>query len=70
MVRYIIIGSEKMDGLYNQKYDYPPEEILRHSFFINSPDEFYKFYKDKMNSLKYEPNITHIKLEEKEIVSF
>ena len=50
------------DGLYNQKYDYPPEEILSHEFFINHTEEFYKFYKDKMNSLKYEPNITHIKL--------
>ena len=50
------------DGLYNQKYDYPPEEILSHTFFINHTDAFYKFYKDKMNSLKYEPNITHIKL--------
>ena len=47
------------DGLYNQKYKYPPEEILSHSFFINRTEEFYKFYKKKMNSLKYEPNITH-----------
>ena len=54
------------DGLYNQKYDYPPEEILSHTFFIKNTDEFYKFYKDKMNSLKYEPNITHIKLAELE----
>ena len=43
------------DGLYNQKYKYPPEMILSHSFFVNYTDEFYKFYKDKMNSLKYEP---------------
>lgn len=54
------------DGLYNQKYDYPPEEILSHTFFVNYTDEFYKFYKEKMNSLKYEPNITHIKLAELE----
>ena len=54
------------DGLYNQKYDYPPEEILSHTFFMENTDEFYKFYKDKMNSLKYEPNITHIKLAELE----
>ena len=47
------------DGLYNEKYDYPPEEILSHTFFINKPDEFYKFYKDKLNSTKYKPNITH-----------
>ena len=54
------------DGLYNQKYDYPPEDILSHTFFENYTDEFFKFYKDKMNSLKYEPNITHIKLAELE----
>ena len=54
------------DGLYNQKYDYPPEEILSHTFFMNKTEEFYKFYKDKLNSLKYEPNITHIKLAELE----
>lgn len=54
------------DGLYNQKYDYPPEEILSHTFFINKTEEFYRFYKEKMNSLKYEPNITHIKLTELE----
>lgn len=54
------------DGLYNQKYDYPPEEILSHTFFVRKTEEFYKFYRDKMNSLKYEPNITHIKLAELE----
>lgn len=48
-----------IDGLYNIKYDYPPEEILSHTFFMNKTDEFYSFYKDKLNSLKYEPNITH-----------
>ena len=50
------------DGLYNQKYKYPPEKILSHTFFINNTDEFYEFYKSKMNSLNYEPNITHRKL--------
>ena len=54
------------DGLYNMKYEYPPEEILSHFFFMNNTKEFYRFYKDKMNSLKYEPNITHIKLAELE----
>lgn len=54
------------NGLYNQKYKYPPEEILSHTFFMNETEEFYKFYKDKLNSLKYEPNITHIKLAELE----
>ena len=52
------------DGLYNQKYKYPPEEILSHTFFMNNTEEFYKFYRDKMNALKFEPNITHKKLVE------
>ena len=47
------------DGLYHMKYKYPPEEILSHSFFMDNPEEFYKFYKDKMNSLNVEPNISH-----------
>ncbi|MBQ2152302.1 MAG: NAD-dependent protein deacylase [Clostridia bacterium] len=54
------------DGLYNQKYDYPPEEILSRTFFMAKTEEFYKFYRDKLNSLKYEPNITHYKLAELE----
>ena len=54
------------DGLYNQKYKYPPEEILSHTFFINKTEEFYKFYREKLNSLKYKPNITHYKLAELE----
>lgn len=54
------------DGLYNQKYAYPPEEILSHTFFIKKTDEFYKFYREKMNLLKYEPNVTHRKLAELE----
>lgn len=54
------------DGLYNQYYKYPPEQILSHTFFINNTDEFYRFYKAKMNSLQYKPNITHIKLAELE----
>ena len=54
------------DGLYNQKYDYPPETILSHTFFVNHTEEFYKFYKDKMNALNFEPNITHLKLAELE----
>ena len=38
------------DGLYNEKYDYPPEEILSHSFFVNNTKELYKFYNVKLNS--------------------
>ena len=47
------------DGLYNEKYDYPPEEILSHSFFINKTSDFYKFYRDKLDTRNYKPNITH-----------
>ena len=54
------------DGLYNMKYDYPPELILSHSFFYDDTEEFYKFYKDKMNSLNYKPNVTHYYLSELE----
>lgn len=54
------------DGLYNQKYKYPPEQILSHTFFMRNTEEFYEFYREKMNSLKYEPNITHKKLAELE----
>lgn len=54
------------DGLYNQKYKYPPELILSHTFFMHRTEDFYEFYRDKMNSLKYEPNITHKKLAELE----
>lgn len=54
------------DGLYNQKYKYSPEVILSHSFFLNNTKDFYDFYREKMNSLKYSPNITHRKLAELE----
>lgn len=54
------------DGLYNMKYDYPPELILSHCFFYDNTEEFYKFYKDKMNSLNYKPNVTHYYLSELE----
>ena len=37
-----------VDGLYNMKYDYPPETILSHTFFMNNTEEFYKFYRDKL----------------------
>lgn len=51
-----------VDGLYNQKYDYPPETILSHSFFLRHTDEFYRFYRDKMLCLDAEPNAAHRKL--------
>ena len=51
-----------VDGLYNQKYDYPPETILSHSFYMRNTEEFYRFYRDKMLCLDAEPNTTHGKL--------
>lgn len=47
------------DGLYHQKYKYPPEEIVSHSFFKNHTEEFYEFYKDKMLNPDAKPNYTH-----------
>ena len=48
-----------VDGLYHQKFDYPPETILSHSFFRSHPEEFYRFYKEKMLVLDVEPNRAH-----------
>lgn len=55
-----------VDGLYNQKYDYPPETILSHTFFVRNPGEFYRFYKDRVLALGAKPNPAHIKLAEME----
>ena len=55
-----------VDGLYNQKYDYPPETILSHTFFMDHTDEFYRFYRDKMLELDAKPNAAHLKLAELE----
>lgn len=51
-----------VDGLYNQKYDYPPETILSHTFYRHYPEEFFRFYKDKMLCLTAKPNAAHLKL--------
>ena len=48
-----------VDGLYNQKFKYPPETIISHSFFERKPEEFFEFYKEKMLPLGFEPNVTH-----------
>ena len=48
-----------VDGLYNQKYDYPPETILSHTFFMKKPEEFFRFYRDKMLPLEYSPELLH-----------
>lgn len=55
-----------VDGLYNQKYDYPPEEILSHTFFYKHTEYFYSFYRDKMLCLDAMPNSAHLKLAELE----
>ena len=53
-----------VDGLYNQKYKYPPEMIISHSFFERNPEEFYRFYRDRMIFPDAKPNSAHIKLAE------
>lgn len=55
-----------VDGLYHQKYDYPPETILSHSFYMSKTEEFYRFYRDKMLCLTAKPNAAHRKLAELE----
>ena len=55
-----------VDGLYHQKYAYPPETILSHRFFVEHPEEFYHFYRDKMLPLDAKPNAAHKKLAEME----
>lgn len=51
-----------VDGLYNQKYDYPPETILSHTFFMDKTEEFYKFYRDKLIVKNVQPNKAHLAL--------
>ncbi|MCQ2416346.1 MAG: NAD-dependent protein deacylase [Oscillospiraceae bacterium] len=53
-----------VDGLYHQKYDYPPETILSNSFFMSRTKEFYRFYRDKLLSHDAKPNAAHLKLAE------
>ena len=48
-----------VDGLYGQKFDYPPETIISHSFYLRKPDYFFRFYREKMLPLGFEPNVTH-----------
>ena len=55
-----------VDGLYNQQYDYPPETILSHSFYMSKPEEFFRFYRNKMLFPDAQPSTTHIKLAELE----
>jgi len=55
-----------VDGLYNQKYKYPPEVMVSHSFYMGHPAEFFEFYKNKMIALEAKPNAAHKKLAELE----
>ena len=48
-----------VDGLYNQKFEYPPETIISHSFYEKRPEYFFRFYREKMLPLGFEPNVTH-----------
>ena len=48
-----------VDGLYNQKFEYPPEEIISRSFYNRDPSYFFRFYREKMLPLEHDPNITH-----------
>ena len=51
-----------VDGLYHQHFEYPPETIISHSFYMRNPSYFFRFYREKMLPLGFEPNITHKKL--------
>lgn len=55
-----------VDGLYNQQWDYPPETILSHTFFMDKTEEFYRFYRAKMICRGAKPNAAHLKLAELE----
>lgn len=55
-----------VDGLYHQQYNYPPEQILSHDFYVQNPKEFYRFYRNKMLCLTAKPNAAHKKLAELE----
>ena len=48
-----------VDGLYNQKFEFPPEAIISHSFFLRDPAYFFRFYREKMMPLGFSPNVTH-----------
>ena len=54
------------DGLYNQKYDVPPEELLSHEYFFEHTEKFFEFYREKMLCLDAKPNKAHLKLAELE----
>ena len=55
-----------VDGLYNQKWKYPPETILSHTFFVKYPEEYYRFHREKLVIDGVKPNAAHLKLAELE----
>lgn len=57
-----ISDFRSVDGLYNQEYDYPPETILSHTFYLKKPEEFYRFYRNKMLFPEVKPNRAHLAL--------
>ncbi len=61
-----IADFRSVDGLYNQKYRFPPEEILSHSFFTANPEEYYRFHHAKLKVRGFKPNQAHIRLAELE----
>lgn len=54
-----ISDFRSVDGLYSQKFEYPPETIISHSFYLRKPEYFFRFYREKMLPLGFEPNVTH-----------
>ena len=57
------------DGLYHQHYAYPPETILSHTFFMRQPEEFYRFYRDKMLALDAKPVVCRAGVEQKPLLA-
>ena len=55
----VIPDFRDVDGLYPQKFEYPPESIISHGFYERNPEYFFRFYREKMLPLDFEPNITH-----------
>jgi NAD-dependent deacetylase len=55
-----------VDGLYSQKFQYPPETMLSHTFYVHHTEEFFRFYRDKLLPLDFDPNPAHLKLAELE----
>ena len=56
-----IADFRSVDGLYRQKFEYPPETIISHSFYERKPEYFFRFYREKMLPLGFEPNITRLR---------